>query len=411
MHNDFTLFYRVVPSGQKVVYYYAYDDDGVRIGPWSTGLANKTMARNYCNDLIRKNLLVPGIKGMTVFSVYAADFWDWEKSEYLKDRRKRRKLTQCYTDKCKKVVDHTLIPYFGNIRLDKISGEMIDKWLDYMIAEKYENTTINGYYGTLMTMMKWAAKKRYIVRDPFLDVERLLNEKKDKKLVTREEFKELFTEDWKTVWNNDLLLCTANKLAALSGMRVCEILGLRGEYVFDDHIFVCAQHDKEYGYRDTKTKTKHHIPLADEMIKDLKKLKKINGDGFLFSLTGGDVPVTVRHIYNGLRRALNKIGITSDEMKERGLNVHAWRHFCNTELQKGGMTIPQVQAVIGHKSNGSTERYTHFDPLQFGDVKRIQADLLKPKAKKPERTADERPALTLVKTAEKEKARQGRKAS
>ena len=94
MHNDFTLFLRKVPSGKTVVYYYAYNDDGERLGPWSTGQASKTAGRNYCNGLIKSGMLVPGIKGMTTFEVYAADFWDWEKSEYLKDRRKYRKLTR-----------------------------------------------------------------------------------------------------------------------------------------------------------------------------------------------------------------------------------------------------------------------------------------------------------------------------
>jgi integrase len=410
MHNDFTLFSRTVPSGKAVVYYYAYNDDGERMGPWSTGQSTKTLARNYCNGLIRKGVLVPGIKGMTTFTAYSADFWDWEKSEYLKGRRKRRKLTQAYADKCKRVVDFTLVPYFGNMRLDRITGEVIDKWLDYMIAQKYENSTINGYYGTLMTMMKWAARKRYIVRDPFLDVERLLKEKKGKKIITPDEFKALFVDDWKKVWGNDVLRCTANKIAALTGMRCCEVLGLRGEFVYDDHIFLCGQYD-EYGYRETKTKIKHHIPLTGELVRDLRKLMKVNGDGFLFSLDGGIKPVTGRHIYNGLRKALKNIGISETEIEERGLNIHAWRHFCNTELQKAGLTVKKVQAVTGHKSEAMTEHYTHFDPLEFGEVPKIQAALLKKKPKKQEGAANERPALTIVKLTENGKAAGRKKAS
>ena len=54
-----------------MVFYYAYNDDGERLGPWSTGQATRTLARNYCNRLIRSGLLVPGIKGMTTFEVYA----------------------------------------------------------------------------------------------------------------------------------------------------------------------------------------------------------------------------------------------------------------------------------------------------------------------------------------------------
>jgi hypothetical protein len=36
MHNDYTLFTRKVPSGKHVVYY-AYDEDGKRLGPWTKG--------------------------------------------------------------------------------------------------------------------------------------------------------------------------------------------------------------------------------------------------------------------------------------------------------------------------------------------------------------------------------------
>jgi integrase len=278
-----------------------------------------------------------------------------------------------------------------------------------MIAEKYENSTTNGYFGTLQTMMKWAAKKRYIDRDPFLDVEKLLKEKKDKKIITHDEFKALFVDDWKTVWDNDLLRCTANKIAALTGMRCCEVLGLRGEFVFDDHLFLCGQYD-EYGYRETKTKIKHHIPLTGAIVADLRKLMKVNGEGYIFSLDGGITPVSRKHIYNGLRKALNNIGVSDEDIAERGLNIHAWRHFCNTELQKAGLTVQKVQAVTGHKSERMTEHYTHFDPLDFGEVPKIQAALLRKKPQKQEGAENERPALTLCKP-EDDKAAGQEKAS
>jgi len=83
-----------------------------------------------------------------------------------------------------------------------------------------------------------------------------------------------------------------------------------------------------------------------------------------------------KSMYAGFRLALNNIGITNKEIAERGLNLHAWRHFCSTELQKGGMSIQQVQAVTGHKSSRMTEWYTHFNPMDFGEVIKVQAALL-----------------------------------
>ncbi|WP_461257614.1 tyrosine-type recombinase/integrase, partial [Treponema sp. R80B11-R83G3] len=287
---------------------------------------------------------LPGPKEMPTFAEFSALFWDWDKSDYLKERRKRRNLTQSYADKNKGVVENILVPYFGKMKLDAITGKEIDAWLDYLISKKYKNSTANGFYGSLQTMLKWAVKKHIIERDPFNDVQKLLQEQKEKKIITHDEFMALFSDDWRKVWNNDFLMCTAHKLAALTGIRCCEILGLKGEYVFDDHIYICAQHDEVYGYRETKTKTKHHIPLADEVIADLKKLMSVNGQGFVFSLTGGDKPINRNSLYSGLMKALQNIGISEKEINERGLNVHAWRHFCNTEMLKGGLSVKKVQA-------------------------------------------------------------------
>ena len=116
-------------------------------------------------------------------------------------------------------------------------------------------------------MLVWAAKKKIIPGDPFADIERLLNDRKDLKIVTVDEFKDLFVSDWRKAWGNDVLCCTANKLATLTGMRMCEVLGLRGEFVFDKNLFLCGQFD-EYGYRETKTKIKHHIPLTAELVRE-----------------------------------------------------------------------------------------------------------------------------------------------
>ena len=406
MKNEFTLYFRKVPSGKRVYYYYAYDD-GQRLGPWSTGQDTKTAAKNYCCGLIRTGKLLRSNKEIPTFADYASGFWDWDNSPYLKERKKRRHLTQSYTDSAKKVVAHSITPFFGKMRLDKITSEVIEKWIDCLLEEGKKNVTINGYFGTLKTMIKWAVMKRIIDRDPFLEIQKLVKEPKEKKLVTHDEFKAMFVNDWKSVWDNDLLMCTAHKLAALTGMRCSEVLGLKGGYVFDDHLHLCAQFD-DYGYRETKTKTKHLVPLPAELVKDLRKLININKDGFIFSEDGGEKPVTRRRLYLSLQRAFGKIGLCEDEQKKRGLNIHAWRHFCNTELLRGGLSVKKVQAVTGHKTEGMTDNYTHFDALEFAEVYKIQKMLLTPNEDRPEK---ERPNITLVKTTEAGKEKRRKQAS
>ena len=79
IHNDFTLYFRVVPSGKRVVYYYAYDEDENRLNGKSTGETTLTA--------------VPRRGYIPTFAEYAVDWWDWEKCGYLKKRRKRSNLT------------------------------------------------------------------------------------------------------------------------------------------------------------------------------------------------------------------------------------------------------------------------------------------------------------------------------
>jgi hypothetical protein len=124
-------------------------------------------------------------------------------------------------------------------------------------------------------------------------------------------------------------------------MKASEILGLRGENIFDEYIHVCAQHD-EYGYRPTKTKKKRNIPLALMIINELRQLAAENNNGYVFSLDGGETPVTRKLMYNKFHKALQAIGMTQEEIKRRGLSMHSWRHFFNTTLQMANVALSKA---------------------------------------------------------------------
>ena len=386
VHNDFTLYWRIFPSGKKVVYYYAYDENDNRLGGWSTGEMNMTAARVRCNRLLREGKLLPNSGYMPTFAEYAEGWWGWETCQYLKKRRKRHNLTMTYADNNKKNLKNHLIPYFGDMPMNKITRDEIENWLDSLIEKEYQNTSINGYLGTLKTMLIEAVARKVIAANPTEKMEKLINDRREIKIITAEEFKKLFVGKWQRIWDNDRISYTANKLAALTGMRASEVLGLKGSFVYDGHIYLCKQYD-EYGYRDTKTKDKHNIPLPTELINDLRELKVMNGEGFVFSLDGGATPVCRKTMYKDFHRALKNIGMTEDVIAERHLHLHAWRHFFNTELLRGGLTITQTQAVTRHKTDRMTEWYLHFDPTEFAKAKEVQEALLCPENKKPDKAA------------------------
>jgi integrase len=397
MHGDFTLFLRKYPNGKEVYFYYTYDDEGRRRGPWSTHSLKKTEARNYCHRLIRDGALIPDRKKALTFGDYAAGFWE-RNSVYVKTQESRGYIADSYLATCGSILERQIMPFFADVPLEKITFSDVDKWLlgfssrevvedGKKVIKQYKNTYANSVLRTFNTMLQEAVRRDLIQRNPCAKVRRLKNDRKDIEIITVAEVQKLFPENYKTVWGGKDIAYAANKLASLTGMRAGEILGLRGEFVFDNYIRVCGQHGR-FGYKaHTKTRHNRNIPLLPEMIAILRKLMEHNGNGFVFSLDGGATPVSHGNLYTGLHEALVKIGVSKEEIQRRGLTLHAWRHFVNTDLQQQGLTIQQVQGVTGHLSKKMTELYSHLDARQIEAVIKAQEVIhgtAKPDGKKPD---------------------------
>ena len=187
-------------------------------------------------------------------------------------------------------------------------------------------------------MFTEAVKRKLIKANPCANVKKLKNDSRTVKILTAEEVKKLFPENPLAIWSGEIYYA-ANRLASLTGMRPGEVMGLKGEFVFDRYIRVCGQYGK-YGYKNhTKTKENRDIPLLPEMLEVLRGLMKKNGNGFVFSENGGAIPVDPLPMRKEFHRALKRIGLTDEEIRARGLSPHSWRHFVNTELQVQGLTL------------------------------------------------------------------------
>ena len=389
----FSVFGRKLPSGKRVYYYHCYDEKGKRQWAKSTGITKKTEAVAYCTKLFRDGLLIPEMKTPT-FAEFSNGWWDIETCRYLKWRQLHDPIAQTTIRINKQNFDNHIKEYFAKYRLDEITPAVIEGWLLSLSEKKlkmkngeekgFSTNTINLAFMTLKLMMKEAARLKLLKNNPCGEVKELKEEETKREILTVEEARKLFPLDWTAVWDNKMIY-TAHRLAACTGLRIGELRGLRGGYVFDDYIFVTGQFNR-YGYvANTKTKHNRNVPITPLMRQELEELLAANGDGFVFSEDGGGTPVTADRIGRQFERALERIGISPAERKKRNLTFHAWRHFFNTLLRMSNIADSKVQKITGHRSMRMTDHYTHFDTRKFAEVRDVQAELLT--FKEPEKAA------------------------
>ena len=398
----FTLFKRTMPSGQVIFYYQCYDEKGKRQAAKSTGKTKKTEANEHCLKLFKNGLLIPEQK-KTTFGEFSVGWWDLETCRYLKWRQLHDPISKQTLSGHQSNFKHHILGYFAKFKLDDITPVVIENWLLVMsekeslkYATKKKNNddsgndskeiivkpkvflkanTINLALNTLKIMLGEAVKLKLLKVNPCHEVKELKEEETEKVILTTDEAKLIFPAEWSSVWDNEIVY-KANLLAACTGLRIGELLGLRGELVFNDCIYVKGQFTR-FGYVDhTKTKDNRTIPISDIMKKTLDDLLAKNGNGYVFSDDGGLTPITTWQINRGYNRALKKIGISYDDKLKRGLSFHSWRHFLNTLLLTSNVGLSKVQKVTGHKSLKMTDHYTHFDTKQFTEVVAVQNNFL-----------------------------------
>jgi integrase len=370
----FSVFGRKLPSGKRVYYYHCYDEKGKRQWAKSTGLTKKTEATAYVTKLYRDGLLIPEAKA-PVCAEFSFGWWNIETCRYLKWRQLHDPLAKrtIYIHKCN-FTNH-IKDYYAKYNLDEITPNVVEGWLLSLSEKGLKPKTINLVYITFKTMMKEALKTKLIKTNPCSEVKKLKSEEIVRDILSVEETHRLFPADWSSIWDSKLVY-RAHWLASCTGLRIGELMGLRGEYVFDDYLFITGQYNY-FGYS-AQTKTKHNrdIPITSLIRQELEELLQANGDGFVFSENGGGTPVAMQYINRGFYRALERIGIDHDERIKRKLSFHTWRHFFNTLLRMSNVPDSKVQKVTGHLTKAMTERYTHFDTRQFTEIRDVQAELL-----------------------------------
>jgi integrase len=150
------------------------------------------------------------------------------------------------------------------------------------------------------------------------------------------------------------------KLLAMTGLRIGELLALRGQDVDLQKGFLTVRQTVYEGHFDEpkSKRSKRSVPLGPQGIELLARLQPTKADpsALVFSARNGS-PLSRRNLLNRqLKPVCKELGLT-------GVNWHWLRHANATMLDAVGAPLGTVQALLGHSSAELTrDTYIHCVP-------------------------------------------------
>jgi len=374
---EYTLYKRKLVKG--IVYYARFRNPDTE---WSSGIntgqttqpAASAWALNYCATVAKKSI--------PTFELYSFNFF-FPTGKYARTKdffgRSPAKLTTL-TDHQRRLTLH-LLPRIGSLTLDKITPAVIvSLQIDLSAPEVgLSSQSVVHIVNTLSLLLKQA------VEDGFLDhapqIRRIAVKSEARGTFTVDEARAIISGEWPD--NRHRVI---NLLAATTGLRQAELLGLRWEAIKDDHVEVFATWSEVTkslsGSREapaTKAMRIRAVPLVPEVKAALDLLREDSPwkdlDNFVFP-SAPDRPIANHIVLRVLFDAMRAAGISDIDRRKRNISFHSWRHFYNSVLVNGRIPLVKLQSIVGHTSDRMTATYYHADDM--ADVQGVVSQVFKP---------------------------------
>lgn len=297
---------------------------------------------------------------------YLLQFWDWDKSEYIKDKiQSGLTIGETYCKTNLSYIKTHAVPFFKDIRVKSVTTYLMEQFKN-SIQRKTETTkglgpkSINAIVLCINTALNEAKRLGIIIENPASKMRKLALNEVIREILTSEEILKLFSITW-----SDPRGKVAAQLAVCHGLREGEIGALCIQDIDIEKKEIVVRHSWERSLRtlkSTKNGKTRCIPTNDLIINALIDLYKMNPyqNNFIFwNLNKSDEPINIENFRYQLQDSLNSIGINSSEQKRRNLTFHSLRHFANSII-RGSIPDFVLGETMGHQTSKMTQHYSHL---------------------------------------------------
>lgn len=267
-------------------------------------------------------------------------------SEYLAHVRANfsKKTLDIYT-----LALRTFRAFTGDIPIGAVKAHVIDRFKVNRI-DKVSIATVNLQLRVVKAFFNCLKRWEVVATNPCDAVRQIRGDELSPVFLTTEELQHLL-KALEGHWLRPIVV-----FAAMTGARLGEVLNLTWADVDLSRRLVCIRSSSSYRVKGGKVRT---IPLNQTVLEVLGSLP--HRDGLVFRGVHGGHACS-NHVSRTFRHAVRSSGL------DRRVHFHSLRHGFASHLVQKGVSLYQVQKLLGHASPRVTEVYSHLQGTQMHEV-------------------------------------------
>jgi len=287
-------------------------------------------------------------------SEVVAGRWDlWEKQEilfsdlvieYLEHAQMNKAASTFRVDKYR--IEAHLLSYFGNMILTEITPQILESYKRQRLEEGASPNTVNHELANLSHMFRMAIRWGLIDRNPVSYVDRMRIPEKPKGFLSQVQIERLMEAA------NGSHILPLIVTALHTGMRKSELFNLKWSDIDFSRMTITVQSKDDWHTKNYRSRALQITPVLCEVLTEHRKHHLLNGvqSEYVFTYNGQKLRSNIK---KSLARVMGKAGL-------QGVTLHTLRHTFASQLAMAGVSIKEVQELMGHRSFETTLQYAHL---------------------------------------------------
>jgi site-specific recombinase XerD len=270
-------------------------------------------------------------------------------SNYLAGKNAPQTTIRAYTDDLKQFAKW-LASETGEERVQRIDKLDIEGYLSHLGRQKLTGVSRRRKLQSLRKFFNSLIDLEYLDKNPAAKVSPPNSEKRNPTILYQHEYKALLYE----ARNNPRDLAIFQTFLQ-TGIRVGELCNLTLEDI--------DLEAKELIVRQGKGAADRSIPLTENAVEALRAYLdiRLQTETRAVFLSKHNTSLDVRSVNYMVKKYVKKAGI------KKPISVHTLRHTCATHKADKGMSLTDLQAILGHRRLETTYKYLHLAKTSLRD--------------------------------------------